>query len=82
MKMFLRVIKNGILGYAIFFSSLLAAKFIAYVFGISFFGVATPDLEICLIGFFLAALIQVVEIIKQRKEEQTNLKARKNSLTF
>jgi hypothetical protein len=77
MKDILSIIKNGFLGYAAFFSTLIVAKLFAALIGTFYFKIITSDLELCSIGFVLAALIRFLEILKQKKETETSHQVQK-----
>ena len=68
MKSLAQIFQGGLLGYAAFFSTLVFAKFLASLIGTFNFRIEAGDLEICVIGFVLAGLIQFLEMLKNKNE--------------
>ncbi len=63
-----RPVKSGLAGFAIFFTTLLVAKYLAYLLGAqTIFEVDINDVYLCLIGFGLYFLIRILENFKDKK---------------
>ncbi len=73
MKNFVSILRTGLIGYAIFFSTLLLSKFLGSVVSETSFRIENGDLEICLIGLVFFALIDLLEKYREKRGE-TNFK--------
>lgn len=67
---FLSPIKAGLVGFSIFFTVLLIAKYVGFLINFSSaFNIQTDDVFLSLLGFVLLLLIKILENLNKRNKQ-------------